>query len=308
MSLEFFKSSLGIDFIGKRYIALGLSAVVVVFGLAAIFLIPGGIHYGIDFSGGAKVELQMASSPDVEGIRRLLKDAGLGETVIQTLGADKVSVRLKPQAGEKAEELAQRVAAVLQKSYGQDKVVVGRAEMVGPQVSGEMQSRGITAVLLGLLIILVYVAVRFRFIFAVGAVVATLHDVLFVVAVFAMSGKEFTLTIVAALLTIIGYSVNDTIVVFDRIRENIKKTPKDPIPDIINRSINQTLSRTILTALTVFIVAVCLFFLGGEVIHDFAFAMIIGTVVGCYSSIYIASPFLLLNRRLAGLAESAKGK
>ncbi len=307
MSLEFFKSSLNIDFIGKRYIALGVSAVVIAYALAAIFLIPGGIKFGIDFSGGTKVQLRMTGAPHVDQIRAALKDAGLGETVIQTLGDDQVSVRLRAEAG-KEEASADEVGRILKQRFGADKVTVELVEMVGPQVSGEMQRKGVLAVVYGLLGILVYVAVRFRFIFAVGAVFATLHDVLFVVAAFSLLGKELTLTIVAALLTIIGYSVNDTIVVFDRIRENIKKSPKDSIAVLINRSINQTLSRTILTALTVFIVAVCLFYLGGEVIHDFAFAMIIGVVVGCYSSIYIASPFLLLNRKLTGMAESAKGK
>jgi preprotein translocase subunit SecF len=303
MALEFFKSTTHFDFIGKRNYLIPLTALVVLYGIFATFL--QGLHYGIDFEGGTLVQLQMAEAPRVEEIRSALDTEKLGESIIQTLGENKVAVRVRSVAGQE-EAVADRIAGALAARYGKDKVSVQGVSVVGPQVSADMQRMGLMAVVYGLLGILLYITIRFRFIFSVGAVVATLHDVMFVVAIFALAGKEITLTVIAAILTIIGYSVNDTVVVFDRIRENVKKSPKDPIGEIINHSINQTLSRTILTALTVFMVSLCLFFLGGEVLHDFAFAMIIGTVVGCYSSIFIASPFLLINRKLTGLAESAK--
>jgi preprotein translocase subunit SecF len=303
MSLEFFKHTLNVDFIGKRFILVPLSLAVVIYGIYTTFF--QGLHYGIDFSGGTVLQLKFAQAPAVEDIRAAVDGAGVAGAIIQTLGVDQVAVRMRTEAGQE-ETVAQKVLAAIQARFGKDQVTEQGLEVVGPQVSSDMQRKGVMAVVYGLLGILLYIAVRFRFIFSVGAVVATLHDVMFVVAVFALFGKEFSLTVIAALLTIIGYSVNDTVVVFDRIRENVKKSPKDPIGEVINRSINQTLSRTILTALTVFIVSLCLFFLGGEVLHDFSFAMLIGTVVGCYSSIYIASPFLLINRRLTGLAESVK--
>jgi len=303
MSMEFFKHTLNLDFIGKRYILIPLSLAVVAYGVFATFF--QGLHYGIDFAGGTVVQLKMAETPAVDEIRAALDREGLGGSVIQTLGENQVAVRVKTEAGQE-EVLAGKITDALVSRFGKDKVAVVGVSVVGPQVSADMQKKGVLAVFYGLLGILIYIAFRFRFIFSVGAVLATLHDVMFVVAVFAILGKEFSLTTIAALLTIIGYSVNDTVVIFDRIRENIKKSPRDPIGDLINRSINQTLSRTILTAVTVFIVSGCLFFLGGEVLHDFALAMLIGTVVGCYSSIYIASPLLLVNRRLTGLAEAAK--
>ena len=180
--------------------------------------------------------------------------------------------------------------------FGQDEVTLELVEMVGPQVGADMRRKGLLSIVYAMVGILIYITFRFQFRFALGAIAALIHDILITIVVFSLFGKEFTLPVVAALLTIIGYSLNDTIVVYDRIRENVRRSPRDALAGVINTSINQTLSRTILTSGTTFMVLLCLFFLGGEVIHDFSFALLVGVVVGTYSSIYIASPVLLIGQ------------
>jgi preprotein translocase subunit SecF len=301
--MDFIKPGINVDFISKKRTALICSLVVVFIGIGSL-VVKGGPRYGIDFTGGTLVQVKFDQAPEVGEIRSALSDQGLGSSVIQSLGEDKVAIRLK--AGEdQADTVSDDLFAILAQRFGQDKVSLELVEMVGPQVGADMRRKGILSILYAMLGILIYVTVRFQLRFALGAIAALVHDIMITVGVFSLFDMEFTLPVIAALLTIIGYSLNDTIVVYDRIRENIRRTPKEKLAVVVNTSINQTLSRTILTSGTTLIVVACLFFLGGEVIHDFSFALIVGVVVGTYSSIFIASPILLLGGRGSAAARTS---
>jgi preprotein translocase subunit SecF len=293
--MDFIKPGINIDFIGRKRIALIASLVALLIGVGSLVM-KGGPRYGIDFAGGTLVQVKFAQAPDVGQIRNVLADKGMGSAVIQSLGEEKVAIRVKSVEGQ-VDTASDDVFAVLVEQYGKDTVSLELVEMVGPQVGADMRQKGILSILYAMVGILIYITFRFQFRFALGAITALVHDIMITVGVFSLFGKEFTLPIIAALLTIIGYSLNDTIVVYDRIRENVRRTPKDKLSDVINTSINQTLSRTILTSGTTLLVVLCLFFLGGEVIHDFSFALLVGVIVGTYSSIYIASPILLVGGR-----------
>jgi preprotein translocase subunit SecF len=301
--MDFIKPGINVDFISKKRIALICSLVVVFIGIGSL-VVKGGPRYGIDFTGGTLVQVKFDQAPEVGEIRSALSEQGLGSSVIQSLGEDKVAIRLK--AGEdQADTVSDDLFAILAQRFGQDKVSLELVEMVGPQVGADMRRKGILSILYAMVGILIYVTVRFQLRFALGAIAALVHDIMITVGVFSLFDMEFTLPVIAALLTIIGYSLNDTIVVYDRIRENIRRTPKEKLAVVVNQSINQTLSRTILTSGTTLIVVACLFFLGGEVIHDFSFALIVGVVVGTYSSIFIASPILLLGGRGSAAARTS---
>lgn len=293
--MDFIKPGININFVGRKRIALIASLVALLIGVGSL-VVKGGPRYGIDFAGGTLVQVKFAQAPDVGQIRNVLGDKGMGSAVIQSLGEEKVAIRVKSDVGQ-IDTASDEIFAVLTEEFGQDNVSLELVEMVGPQVGADMRQKGMLSILYAMVGILIYITVRFQFRFALGALTALIHDILITVGVFSLFGKEFTLPIIAALLTIIGYSLNDTIVVYDRIRENIRRTPKDKLSDVINTSINQTLSRTILTSGTTLLVVLCLFFLGGEVIHDFSFALLVGVMVGTYSSIYIASPILLVGGR-----------
>ena len=290
--MDFIKPDINVDFVNRKRIALICSLVIALIGIGSL-VIKGGPLYGIDFAGGTLVQVKFNQAPDVGEIRDALGDKGLGSSVIQSLGEDKVAIRLKSGEGE-AETVSEDVFAIIQERFGEGEVSLELVEMVGPQVGADMRRKGILSIVYAMLGILIYITLRFRFRFALGAIAALIHDITITVGVFSLFDKEFTLPIIAALLTIIGYSLNDTIVVYDRIRENMRRTPKEKMASVVNTSINQTLSRTILTSGTTLLVVACLFVLGGEVIHDFSFALLVGVLVGTYSSIYIASPVLLL--------------
>ena len=290
--MDFIKPDINVDFVNKRRVALICSLVEALIGIGSL-VVKGGPLYGIDFAGGTLVQVKFDQAPDVGEIRSALAEEGLGSSVIQSLGEDKVAVRVKSEEGQ-ADTVSDDIFAILSKKFGQERVSLELVEMVGPQVGSDMRRKGMLSILYAMVGILIYVTLRFQFRFALGAIAALIHDIIITVGVFSLFDKEFTLPVIAALLTIIGYSLNDTIVVYDRIRENIKRTPKEKLAVVVNESINQTLSRTILTSGTTLIVVACLFVLGGEVIHDFSFALLVGVVVGTYSSIYIASPILLL--------------
>jgi len=290
--MDFIKPGINVDFVNRKRIAIVCSLVVAFIGIGSL-VIKGGPLYGIDFAGGTLVQVKFDKAPDVSEIRSALGEKGLGSSVIQSLGEDKVAIRLKSEE-EQADTISDDVFAILAQRFGQDKVSLELVEMVGPQVGADMRRKGILSILYAMVGILIYVTFRFQLRFALGALAALVHDITITVGIFSLLDKEFTLPVIAALLTIIGYSLNDTIVVYDRIRENIRRSPKEKLAVVVNNSINQTLSRTILTSGTTLIVVACLFLLGGEVIHDFSFALIVGVVVGTYSSIYIASPVLLL--------------
>ncbi len=290
--MDFIKPGINIDFVSKRRLAFIASLVAVLIGVGSLVM-KGGPRYGIDFAGGTLVQVKFTQAPDVGRIRGVLAGEGMGSAVIQALGEEKVAIRVKSVEGE-MDTVSDDIFAVLAEQFGTDNVSLELVEMVGPQVGMDMRRKGMLSMLYAMVGILIYITARFQFRFAMGAIAALVHDVLITVGVFSLFNKEFTLPVIAALLAIIGYSLNDTIVVYDRIRENIRRTPKDKLAAVINASINQTLSRTILTSGTTLLVVFCLFFLGGEVIHDFSFALIVGILVGTYSSIYVASPILLV--------------
>jgi len=294
--MELIRTNTHIDFLGKRKLAFGISGLLILISLA--FLLFRGLNFGIDFTGGTLVETKFKQAPAIADVRRALIPAGYGAAIIQEFGMpEEILIRVQNKAGLDSSKISTDILDSLTHHFGADTVEMRRVEFVGPQVGDELTRAGILAVLIAMLAILIYVTFRFEFRFALGADAALLHDVTIVLGTFAITGKEFTLPVIAAILTVIGYSLNDTIVVFDRIRENIavnrKKKSADSEVEVVNASINQTLSRTLMTSLTTLLVVVALFFLGGEVIHDFSFALIVGIVVGTYSSIYIASPVML---------------
>ncbi len=285
-----------IDFVGRRKIAMAVSGLVLLISVG--LLVVKGLNFGIDFTGGTLVEVKFTQAPKIADVRTSLAPAGYEQAIIQEFGSpEEILIRVQNDDGEKSAVISTAILDALGSSFGADGVEMRRVEFVGPQVGEELTRAGIMAVMIAMLAILVYVTVRFELRFALGADAALLHDVTIVLGLFALGGKEFTLPVVAALLTVIGYSLNDTIVVFDRIRENLAANRKKKYPDsesiVVNASINQTLGRTLMTSLTTLLVVAALFFLGGEVIHDFAFALIAGIVVGTYSSIFIASPVMM---------------
>lgn len=294
--MQLIRPDINIDFIGKRKIALALSGLMIMISLGALAV--KGLNFGIDFTGGTLVEVKFSQAPEISDVRKALIPAGYGQAVIQEFGsAEEILIRVQNKDNVESAKISTAILDALTSAFGADGVEMRRVEFVGPQVGEELTRAGILAVLIAMVAILLYVTFRFEFRFALGADAALLHDVTIVLGLFAITGKEFTLPVIAAILTVIGYSLNDTIVVFDRIRENFeanrkRKKPEDELV-VTNASVNQTLARTLMTSLTTLLVVVALFFLGGEVIHDFAFTLLAGILVGTYSSIYIASPVML---------------
>jgi preprotein translocase subunit SecF len=301
--MELIKPDTRINFQKSRKLFIAISAALILFGLGSI-LVQGGLNYGIDFAGGTLVQLKFDAPADIGKIRDALKGIDLGDSVIQEFGSPREVIIRVEKSSESLENLSDQITGALATAFGQDAFTVERVEVVGPQVGHDLQRKALLALLYALIGVLIYITIRFEFRFAVGAILALIHDVLMTVGVFSVLNKEFTLPIIAAILTIVGYSLNDTIVLFDRIRERLRLKAKETYEATINTSINLTLSRTLLTSLTTLIVVLALFFLGGEVIHDFAFALTIGVVVGTYSSIFIASPTLLLFHKYAKPAKA----
>lgn len=288
--MHLLKKNLKIDFMGKRKFAIMLSGVVLVISIGS--LVIKGLNFGIDFTGGTLIEVGYESTANLDDIRGALANAGFDQAQTQYFGTSRdVLVRIAPQEGKESAALGDQVLIALQKNNPQ--VQMRRVEFVGPQVGEELTEQGGLAMIYALIGILIYIMVRFQWRFAPGAVAALVHDVLIIMGMFSLFQYDFDLTVLAALLAVIGYSLNDTIVVFDRIRENFRKIRKGTPVEIVNTSINQTISRTLMTSITTMIVLVTLFLVGGEVIHTFALAMIMGVVVGTYSSIYIASAVTL---------------
>jgi preprotein translocase subunit SecF len=276
------------DFLGKRKLAGIISGSVILLGLASLIM-NGGPALGIDFTGGTLAQLQFTETVDVAEIRNLLDEADFERPSIQLFGAtDEILIRVSQDEG--GPEFAGR----LSNAFEGKEFTVRRTEAVGPKIGDELKGKALQAILFALLGILVYITLRFDRFYAMGAVAALAHDVMITLGIFSLLGLEIDLAIIAAFLTIVGYSLNDTIVVFDRIRENTKASKKSEFFAVVNRSINETLGRTIITSLTTFVVVLVLYLLGGEVIKNFSFALIIGVIVGTYSSIYIASPLMAL--------------
>ena len=288
--MELIQQGLDLDFMSRRRFAVMFSSVMLV--VSILSLAVRGLEFGIDFTGGTVVEVGYPQAVDLEPVRATLYRAGFEGAVVQHFGtAHDVLIRIAPRDDIDKAELSNRALDALR---ARDSTVeLRRVEFVGPQVGEELTEQGGLAMLIALGAIFLYVMFRFEWKFSAGAVVALFHDVLITLGVFSVLGLDFNLTVLAALLAVIGYSLNDTIVVFDRIRENFRRMRRGTSEAVINRSLNQTLSRTLMTSLTTLLVLAALFILGGELIHGFATALIIGVVIGTYSSIYVASTFTL---------------
>ena len=287
--MEFIKPGTHFDFVGKMKIALGISAALIIISILSVVL-RGGLNFGIDFAGGTIIQVKFSKAAPAEAIRNAFAGINVGDAIIQEIGENEVIVRTNQPM---TKELQVKVAEAMTGQFGAGAYEIRRIEFVGPKVGRDLTNKAILSIVFAWIGMLIYIAWRFEFRYGLGAIIALIHDTIIVIGVLSLLNKEFTLVIVAAILTVIGYSINDTIVVFDRIRENRKKDLKKSLADIINSSVNETLSRTILTAFTVILVLLSLFFLGGPVIHDFAFALLVGVVIGTYSSIFIASPIVL---------------
>ncbi|OQY19756.1 MAG: protein translocase subunit SecF [Desulfobacteraceae bacterium 4572_35.1] len=289
--MQLIKPDVNVDFIGKRKIAFALSIVFILVGIVSL-IAKGGPSYGVDFAGGTLVQLRFAENTSAEQIKKILIPNVLSSATVQQFG-DQANEYLVRAKDTDVHGLRTKILQALGGHYGDNKVDLRRIEMVGPQVGKELRQQGLLAVLYAMIGILVYVTWRFELIYALGAIVALLHDVLLTLGAFSLFGKEIDLPVIAAFLAIVGYSLNDTIIVYDRIRENTGKYISKGFPFTVNRSINETLSRTILTSSTTLLVVLALFIFGGGVIHNFAFALLVGVVVGTYSSIFVASPLLI---------------
>ena len=280
-----------IDFLGKRKAAVILSSVLLLISIVSLF--GKGMELGIDFTGGTLVEVGYQQPVDLAQVRKVLDSSGFKAASAQHFGTSKdLLIRLAPQEGTNNAELSNRLMDSLD-TEGLAGPELRRVEFVGPQVGEELTEKGGLALLYAIFGILIYVAWRFEYRFALASVAALLHDVILTLGFFSLFGLEFGLTVLAAVLAVIGYSLNDTIVVFDRIRENFRKMRKGTPAQVMNKSLNQTLSRTVMTSITTLLVLIALGLFGGEIIHSFAIALIVGVLVGTYSSIFIASPVVL---------------
>ncbi|NPU94625.1 MAG: protein translocase subunit SecF [Gammaproteobacteria bacterium] len=280
-----------IDFMKHRHLMSGISLLAVI--LSLVTMAVNFLELGLDFTGGTQVEVEYSQPADLDQVRQTLASSHYADAVAQHFGRpEEVLVRVPPKEGEDKDKIGHAVHELLKQVNPDAKLK--RIEFVGPQVGGELRDKSGLALVVSFGIILIYVSLRFRFKFAVGGVTALVHDVIVTLGFFSVTRLVFDLTSLAAILTIIGYSINDTIVVYDRIRENVRKLRNETMSEIINISLNETLSRTIMTASTVFLVLVALAVLGGEMIYSFAVALLVGVVVGTYSSVYVASNMLLI--------------
>lgn len=281
-----------INFMSKRKLAMAFSLLLMIASLGSI--IVNGLNLGIDFTGGYLIEAGYQNDVNLDEVRTALTNASFKDAQVQHFGSSKdIIVRIAPRADINKAAIGDNILTVL-KTTSQQEVIMRRVEFVGPQIGDELRDDGGIALLVALGFILIYISLRFQLKSAVGAILALVHDVVITIGIFSILQIEFDLTVLASILAVIGYSLNDTVVVLDRIRETFRNIRKTSPEDILNISINQTLSRTIVTSLTTLLVLFSLFFFGGEIIHGFALALIIGVIVGTYSSIYIASSTLLV--------------
>jgi preprotein translocase subunit SecF len=301
--LRFVPDNTKIDFVGKRFFAFGFSILILVVGFGWFGV--HGLNYGIDFRGGILIEAQTAGPAKLDDMRAKLDSLGLGSVGLQEFGSpNDVLIRVEQQPGGDAGQ--QKAVDTIKKGLGSTVTSYRRVEVVGPTVGADLERDGTIATLLALAGIAAYVWFRFEWQFAIGALISTAHDVLSMVGLYAITGLQFDLTSVAAVLTIAGYSVNDTVVVYDRIRENLRRYKTMPIEDLLNLSINETLSRTTLTSLTTFLSVLAIYLFGGQVISGFAIAMMWGIIIGTFSSIYVAAPVLMYFHVRSRATEMAK--
>ena len=290
--MKFLNRKTNIDFMSKSRVALVFSAILIVASITS--LATRGLNFGLDFTGGTLIEVGYPTAPDTTKVREQLTNAGF-DSIVQTFGAaTDIVVRIPPtEVEESSAELSTRVLAALSEGV-EGEIEMRRVEFVGPQVGDELAEQGILAVIYAMVGVFLYVMFRFQWRFSVGAVAALFHDVMIAMGVLSFAQVEFDLTVVAAILAVVGYSLNDTIVLFDRIRENFPRYRKRKPVEVVNTSINETLSRTLMTSTTTLMVLIALFYFGGEIIHGFAFTLITGVLIGTYSSIYVASTVLLM--------------
>lgn len=286
-----------IDFVGRSNIAAVLSVILILAGLVSLVM-HGGPRLSIDFTGGTILQVRVTPAPALEDVRGALDTAGFADVQVQDFGSvDEFLVTFRglneEATGDEGGHAAEQMVSALEAGLSSHEVEMRRVESVGPKIGGELKTAAVNSIFAALVLIVLYITVRFVFRYGIAAIVALVHDVVITLGIFSLMDKEISLSIVAAFLTIIGYSLNDTIVVFDRIRENMSLRRKESYAAVINRSINETLSRTIVTSLTTLFVAGCLYVLGGAVIHDFAFALCFGVIIGTYSSMFVASPVLV---------------
>ena len=289
--MEIIKRNIDIDFLGKRRFAFYLSLCLIAAGSLSL-IAHAGPDFGLDFTGGTQVQLNFEQPVGIGDIRSALSTINLGESEIKQFGSPN-EILITTRQMENVADVSDSVTVALRREFFDNTIVISRTESVGPRIGPELKNKAVLSISLALLFLIIYISWRFEFKFALGAITALVHDVFITIGFFSMFNKEITLPIVAALLTIVGYSLNDTIVVSDRIRENLKLLRRENFHTIINRSLNQTLSRTIITSVTTLMVVVILYLFGSEIIKDFAFALIIGVTIGTYSSLFVATPIVV---------------
>jgi preprotein translocase subunit SecF len=291
--MELIRADTHFDFIGIKKITLCISTVVILICLGSI-LFHGGLKYGVDFAGGLLIQIKFSKPVSISEVRSALDVMGSKEAMVQAFGGENEFLIRVEKSSEDLEAMSKTIQASLQQQFKDKPLEIRRAEVVGPKVGKDLKKKALWAVGLSLVAILIYVAFRFHEIsYGLGGIISLFHDVIVVYGAISIAGIEYSLNVLAVVLTIVGFSINDTIVIFDRVRENIKKMRKDSLETIFNVSINETLGRTILTNGTVMVVVLILFFFGGPVIHDFTTALIVGMITGTYSTVYIASPVVL---------------
>jgi preprotein translocase subunit SecF len=293
--MELIKPGINIDFVGKMKYAIAFSAILILIGIGSV-IFHGGLNLGIDFAGGSIIQVKFSKNVSADQIRASLKSTKLENSTIQQFGTNEFLIRTSESFSDQkmlATNVEQPLSATFNKDYE-----IRRVEVVGSKVSADFTRKAIIAVIFSWLAILIYVTWRFEFRYAMGGILALVHDTLIVIGAVSVMNMEFTINILAVLIFVIGFSINDTIVTLDRIREIVKRNTKQKLGNIINLAINETLSRTILTSLTVFFTVLALYIFGGAVIRDFAFAMLVGTIIGTYSTIYIACTSVLLFENL----------
>ncbi|NIM19288.1 MAG: protein translocase subunit SecF [Candidatus Latescibacteria bacterium] len=289
--MQFFKTP-NINFVGARRQALIISLIIIAIGIVSVIMHKG-FNQSIDFAGGSLVEVRLDQPVPLQEIRDIMNEAGFSGAEVTTFGAlEEVLIKVK-RIGEAA-EASERIKEALSSSLTDRQIEIRRTETVGPKIGGELRTAAFWSVIYALIGIIVYISWRFEFRFAIAAIIALIHDVLITLGFFSVTNREISLAVIAAILTIVGYSLNDTIVLFDRIRENLRVKRRENYEQLVNSSINEVLSRTIITSLTTLVVVLCLAIVGGEVIRDFALTLVVGVVIGTYSSMFIASPVLIL--------------
>jgi preprotein translocase subunit SecF len=309
--MEIIRPGINLDFVGKMKPFVIISAALAV--LSLLLIVVRGFNYGIDFAGGSLLQLHFQKAMTVEQVRDILRTINLAESEIQRSETDGDFIVRIPSSDEPLEQIRQRIVGAFQQAVGEQGVELRRAEQVGPKVGRDLSRKALLAVIWASLGILAYIWWRFgfRMEFALAVVLADIHDVLLTLGLFALTGREVTLTVLAAVLTVAGYSVNDSIVVLDRIRENLRGRPRDSLARVVNASLNETLSRTFLTGGSVLFTLIALMLFGGEVLKDFALALLVGVIAGTYSSIFVVAPIVLywpwtVSRRTAQRPQSSK--